>query len=190
MKKVMAVALCSVFSLFAGKLFADGPGASGVKRLLDGSKLKFTWDAENKIGRIKFSDIANADSKAVVIYANDDTKGYFVRIVLTLIDKPNGEEFPLEFLKYCMMRNSKLTTIKISYDQKYGDIDAVIGVDMSDLPAKIFKDYVMALANVGDDLAKELKGALTNPSEMSAPPSTRSEPEMREKTAPSPSEME
>lgn len=133
-----------------------GPGAAQLKQLLEDSELKFTWNEEKKIGVVRFSDLENSDTKAVLVYV-PDKGGYYAKISLTIIDKEEDFKFPVALIREAMETNGQLYLVKISIDPDNGDVDTTIGFDMEGLTAKVFKDYVMHLANTGDGIAKKLK---------------------------------
>jgi hypothetical protein len=155
----LVVAASLVFG-FSRPSLAGGPGAAGAKKLLAECGLKYTWDDENQIGYVGFSDFDNTCSQKVLVYANNDAEGYYVIINLCLVDKGAGYRFSAEFLKKCMEINNSLAVLRLGLNSKQGRIYATIGIDMSDLPPAILKDYIMLVAKRGDEVAKDLKAAL------------------------------
>ncbi|MEK7477102.1 MAG: hypothetical protein AAB152_15865 [Candidatus Coatesbacteria bacterium] len=156
----LAMATVLVFGISRPSL-AGGPGAAGVEKLLKNCGLKYNWDDENKIGTVGFSDFDYTCSKKVLVYANNDAEGYYVILNLCLVDKGAGYGFSAEFLKKCMEINNSLAVLRLGLNSKQGRIYATFGVDMSDLPAAILKDYIMLIAKRGDEVAKDLNAALS-----------------------------
>lgn len=140
----------------SGTASSGGPGVPGLEKLLDESGLKYSWNDKHTVARINFSDIKNADVHTVIAFVPDE-KGYYVKLLLTLIDKPEGYKFPPALLKDAMGMNDRMWLMRVGLDEKNGDIDAIIGIDQENLTGKLLKDYVLHLANTGDDVAKTLK---------------------------------
>ncbi len=165
-----AMALVAVMqSVVAGAETAPapgGPGAAGVKRLLEESTLKFKWDDTNKVGTVSFTDVKDACSDTVIIYANDDAKGYYVMFNLCIVDKGETYAFPAAFLRKCLDLNDKNPIVKLGWNKKSGRIYASFGADMDALPSRIFKDYVTTMIRQGDRLAGELKAFLSAAEEL------------------------
>lgn len=145
---------------------AGGPGAAGVKKLLDDSGLKFKWDDTNKVGSISYSEVKDSASDTVLVYSNDDEKGYYVMFNLCIIDKGAAFVFPPAFLRKCMELNNNNPLVKLGWNKKMGRIYASFGADMDALPARIFKDYCSTMIRQGDRLAGELKAFLAAAEEL------------------------
>ena len=143
-----------------------GPGAAGVKKLLDESGLKFKWDDANKVGTISFTEVKDACSDAVFVYSNNDEKGYYVIFNLCIMDKGAGYTYPPAFMRKCMELNNNNPVVKLGWNRKSGKIYGTFGVDMDALPARIFKDYVTTMIRQGDRIAGELKAFLAAAEEL------------------------
>ena len=56
--------------------------------------------------------------------------------------------------------NNADAIVRLALSAKRGRIYATFGIDMSDLPPSILKDYVQLLAKKGNEFTKVLKAAL------------------------------
>lgn len=163
-----------VLAMLASATVADtpatttgGPGAAGVRKLLDESGLKFKWDDTNKVGSVSYTDVKDSASDTVLVYSNDDDKGYYVVFNLCIIDKGAAFAFPPAFLRKCMEINNNNPLVKLGWNKKMGRIYASFGADMDALPARIFKDYCSTMIRQGDRMAGELKAFLAAAEELS-----------------------
>lgn len=131
-------------------------GIAALKQFLAESGLKYEWNDEQSFATITFSGVEHAATNVVFAYV-PDKKGYYIKLFMTLIDKPDKHRFSQAMLREAMKYNSGLWLLRVSYDENKGDIDASVGFDRENMTPKVFKDYVLHLVNTGDELAGELK---------------------------------
>lgn len=132
-------------------------GIAALQDLLADSGLKYEWNDEKSFATMTFSGSKNESSTFVVYAYVPDKKGYYIKLFMTLIDKPDNHRFSPALLREAMKYNSGLWLLRVSYDEPKGDIDASVGFDREGLTAKVFRDYVQHLVNTGEELAGELK---------------------------------
>lgn len=131
-------------------------GIAALKQFLAESGLKYEWNEKDSFATITFSGIEHASTNIVYAYV-PDKKGFYIKLFMTLIDKPDKHRFSPAMLREAMKYISGLWLLRVSYDENKGDIDASVGFDREGMTPKVFTDYVMHLVNTGDELAGELK---------------------------------
>lgn len=131
-------------------------GIKALRKLVEESGLKYEWSSEHSGARIGFSDLEYLDGDTVFAGIPDDN-GYYIKMFITVVDKPKEHRFPAAALRESMRLNGRLWLVQLSLDEPQGDIDASIGFDREGVSPQIFKDYVMHLVNTSEDIAKQLK---------------------------------
>lgn len=146
-------------TLTSARVRADGggPGAAGVKTLLEGCKYKFNWDDQNKVGRVSFSDVKDADTDTILVYSNNDDNGYYVKMTFRIIDKGKDFAYPAAMLRHMLELSYSNPICHLELDSANGRVYATANADMTDLPPAILHDDISAVLQAGQRWAKDLK---------------------------------
>lgn len=141
----------------ANRAAVPAAGVDRLKSLLNDSGLKYTWDDSGGFAKIPFSDIESMDTKAVFAYVSDK-EGEWAKVRITVLDAEKAAHFPATVVRRAMALNRQYWLVQFAYDEKWGDIDAAIGMRMEVLTGKLLKDYIKHLVSTGEQAAKDLKG--------------------------------